>query len=67
MKTRQGFIVSLTLLGFAILNFSGGLRAADYEPKPDDPYFLKFNPRKAPEPVAFLQNQRRDGRGLYIA
>jgi len=50
MKTRQGFIVSLTLLGFAILNFSGGLRAADYEPKPDDPYFLKFNPRKAPEP-----------------
>ena len=28
--------------------------AADYEPKPDDAYFLKFNPRKAPAPGPVL-------------
>jgi lysophospholipase L1-like esterase len=39
-------LVAVSLL----LNLTGALRAADYEPKPDDPYFLKFNPRKAPAP-----------------
>jgi len=40
--------------GFAafiiILAVAGKAPAADYEPKPADPYFLKFNPRQAPAP-----------------
>jgi len=39
-------LVAATLL----LNLSGSARAADYETKPNDPYFIKFNPRKAPAP-----------------
>lgn len=34
----------------AVLSAPGLIRATDYESKPDDPYFLKFNPRKAPAP-----------------
>jgi lysophospholipase L1-like esterase len=38
------------LAAVLLLNSTGLLRAADYETKPADPYFVKFNPRKAPEP-----------------
>ncbi len=40
-----------------VLNFSGAGRAADYEAKPNDPYFSKFNPRKAPTPGPLLLKQ----------
>lgn len=46
-------------LGCTILLFGAGRVAANppaslYEPKPADPYFLKFNPRKAPAPGPLL-------------
>ena len=34
--------------------FSVATWAADYEPKPNDPYFVKFNPRQAPAPGPLL-------------
>lgn len=37
-------------LWLALFSVAGALSAADYEPKPADPYFAKFNPRRAPEP-----------------
>lgn len=57
MKTRQGFIVPITLLAIVLLNWCFTLRAADYEPKPSDPYFLKFNPRRAPAPGPLVLKQ----------
>ncbi|HUC84751.1 MAG TPA: SGNH/GDSL hydrolase family protein [Candidatus Acidoferrales bacterium] len=32
-------------------------RAGDYEPKPKDPYFIKFNPRRAPAPGPLILKQ----------
>src|ERR1700759_628245 len=44
-------LVQATLVAAMILlNWPCPLRAADYEPKPADAYFAKFNPRKAPAP-----------------
>ena len=37
-----------------LLGWPGVTRAADYEPKPNDPYFIKFNPRLAPAPGPLL-------------
>ena len=49
--SRQTLVPSAALLAaLFLLNLSYTVRAADYEPKPDDAYFLKFNPRKAPAP-----------------
>ena len=39
---------------FAALN-AASLHAAEFEPKPDDAYFAKFEPKKAPAPVGLLQ------------
>jgi len=43
----------LALFAFVHL-FSFPARAADYETKPNDPYFAKFNPRLAPPPGPLL-------------
>lgn len=45
--------VSLTV-ALVTLNLPQSLRAADYEPKPTNSYFAKFNPRKAPAPGPLL-------------
>lgn len=52
MKTsrRNLFCHALLLAAIVLLDVPCAVRAADYEPKPDDPYFLKFNPRRAPAP-----------------
>ena len=44
--------VFIALAFFQVFSFA--VWAADYESKPDDPYFLKFNPRKAPAPGTLL-------------
>ena len=49
-NSRKDFVFLATLLAVVLLNWPCALRAADYEQKPDDPYYLKFNPRKAPAP-----------------
>ena len=48
-----------TVLVTAVLAFNlpGLARGADYETKPADAYFLKFNPRKAPEPGPLVLKQ----------
>lgn len=48
--SRQQSVFGAILLAIIILDFTGTVRAADYETKPDDPYYQKFNPRKAPAP-----------------
>jgi len=53
MKTnsRHNLFLPATLLAGAILLHPlSAIHATDYEPKPADPYFLKFNPRQAPAP-----------------
>ena len=48
---RQNLLVHATLVVvFIILNLPCFTRAADYEPKSTNSFFLKFNPRKAPAP-----------------
>jgi len=37
-----------------VLNWPGVARAADYELKPTNSFFVKFNPRKAPAPGPLL-------------
>ena len=50
-NSRQSWLVQAALIAAVILlNLPAATRAADYEPKPTDSYFLKFNPRKAPAP-----------------
>src|SRR6516164_8918962 len=46
----QQSLLGAILLAVLVLDFPATVRAADYESKPDDPYFQKFNPRKAPAP-----------------
>jgi len=56
MKTsRHHACLHATLAAIVILlGWPGVTRAADYEPKPNDPYFVKFNPRLAPAPGPLL-------------
>ena len=56
MKTvRLNSFLSAGLLALAVLlNPSGTARAGEYEPKPTNSYFLKFNPLKAPAPGPLL-------------
>ena len=51
---RLNHFATLLLASVVFLNFSGAVRAADYEPKPTNSYFAKFNPRKAPAPGPLL-------------
>lgn len=44
------FVRAALAAAIILLNLPWPLRALDYEAKPADPYFLKFNPRKAPAP-----------------
>ncbi len=54
-KLRRHSFLSVTLLAVVIaLQLPGAVRAADYEPKPTNSYFLKFNPRQAPAPGPLL-------------
>jgi len=54
-KFRQGCHFHAAIIAIAVSQaFSAAVWAADYESKPDDPYFMKFNPRKAPEPGPLL-------------
>ena len=46
--SRQNLSVRLLLVGGGMLYLSSALEAANYEPKPTNSYFLKFNPRQAP-------------------
>lgn len=50
-NSRQDWWLAAGFAAF-IITFAvdGRALAADYEPKPADTYFLKFNPRKAPAP-----------------
>jgi lysophospholipase L1-like esterase len=49
--SRQNLFWGAALLAAVIVsNVPPAARAGDYEAKPSDPYFLKFNPRKAPAP-----------------
>ena len=47
-------LATALLAGSSLLNFSATGRAADYEPKPTNSYFAKFNPRRAPAPGSLL-------------
>jgi lysophospholipase L1-like esterase len=50
-KFRPNSLLPAALVAVVILlNLPCAVRAADYEAKPADAYFLKFNPRKAPTP-----------------
>jgi len=53
-NSHRLFLLHATLAAVLLLNCPGVTRAADYEPKPGDPYFIKFNPRKAPAPGPLL-------------
>jgi hypothetical protein len=47
-------LAAIFLAAASLLNLTGVSRAADYEPKPTNSYFAKFNPRKAPAPGPLL-------------
>ncbi|HEV2693927.1 MAG TPA: SGNH/GDSL hydrolase family protein [Verrucomicrobiae bacterium] len=47
-------LAAVCFIAFTILNVSPAGRAADYEPKPTNSYFAKFNPRLAPAPGPLL-------------
>lgn len=51
---HRRFVLVLIAALAVLSGYSDRLIAADYEPKPDDAYFLKFNPRKAPAPGPLL-------------
>lgn len=52
MKMSCSKLCRLILLPLILL--AANLRAADLEAKPDDPYFAKFEPKKAPAPNGLL-------------
>jgi lysophospholipase L1-like esterase len=50
-NSRQNLFPHAALVAtIVLLNSLVPVRSADYEPKPAEPYFLKFNPRQAPAP-----------------
>jgi lysophospholipase L1-like esterase len=49
LRLHAGIVTFLVLL-----NLPNAARAYDYEPKPTNSYFLKFNPRQAPPPGPLL-------------
>ena len=51
------FLPTALAAGVLLLGWPGDVRAADYEPKPNDPYFIKFNPKLAPAPGPLLLKQ----------
>ena len=54
MKTnRPNLFLSIIAL-VIVANWPGKVQAADYEPKPTNAYFIKFNPIKAPAPGPLL-------------
>lgn len=54
-KIRRHSMLTPTLFAAVIaLNLAAVTRAADYEPKPTNSYFAKFNPRHAPAPGPLL-------------
>ena len=54
-NSRQHFHLHALLMAIVVLlNWPGAVRATDYESKPSDPYYTKFNPRKAPAPGSLL-------------
>lgn len=55
---RQNLFLHAALVAAALLlNSPYAVRAADYETKPADPYYLKFNPCKAPAPGPLILKQ----------
>ncbi|MGA2244142.1 MAG: SGNH/GDSL hydrolase family protein [Verrucomicrobiota bacterium] len=61
MKTARKNLVFHTLLiatsAIVLFSSAGVPRAADYEQKPNDPYFIKLNPRRAPAPGPLILKQ----------
>src|SRR6266481_2787510 len=51
---RRNLTLPSLILAAVILNISGVSRAADYELKPTNSYFARFNPRCAPAPGPLL-------------
>ena len=51
---HQLFLTSALLSVVVLVNLPFASRAADYEPKPTNSYFAKFNPRRAPAPGPLL-------------
>ena len=51
---RHSFLSASLLAAIIILNVPGAARAFDYEPKPTNSFFAKFNPRRAPAPGPLL-------------
>ncbi len=51
---RASVFALLLMAGSGLLNLAVAVQAADYEPKPTQAYFLKFNPRRAPKPGPLL-------------
>jgi len=54
MNNYRRNLVFTILLVATLVNLPAALRAADYEPKPADAYFAKYNPRLAPAPGPLL-------------
>ena len=51
---RKLFLTTALLAAVVLANVPFATRAADYEPKPTNSYFAKFNPRRAPAPGPLL-------------
>lgn len=51
---RHSCLHAILIAAVILLNLPGAAQAANYEPKPTNSYFLKFNPRKAPAPGPLL-------------
>ena len=51
---RQNFFAGWLLAAVVWFTFAGAVHAGDYEPKPTNSYFIKFNPRQAPAPGPLL-------------
>ena len=53
-NSRCHLFLAAALLAAAFVNIPSATRAANYEAKPTNSYFAKFNPRKAPAPGPLL-------------